>query len=180
VSDRLIYVENTGGLHTPDGVLLKNVDCPQSLDWEALTRTPGDTQDRQRGCFHCQRTIHNLDVMGREKILSLLHENPSICVRFTIDNPHIEFVENESMTPWAVLCASKVHHPDTDAATDTKRPLRLLVLGIGGCGINIVNHLRARGVHGVEYAAIDTSREALKRSEIPVALLIGKHRNALG
>jgi hypothetical protein len=106
VSDRLIYIVNTGGLHTPDGILLKKVYCPQGLDWESLTRTLGDTLDRQRGCFHCQRTIHNLDVMGRKQILSLLHKNPSICVRFTSDNPHIEFVENESMTPWALLCAS--------------------------------------------------------------------------
>ncbi len=38
------------------------------------------------------------------------------------------------------------------------------VIGIGGAGGNAVNHMIDNGVQGVEFIAINTDRQALKRS----------------
>jgi cell division protein FtsZ len=38
------------------------------------------------------------------------------------------------------------------------------VVGVGGAGGNAVNHMISRGVQGVEFIAVNTDRQALKRS----------------
>ncbi len=47
------------------------------------------------------------------------------------------------------------------------------VIGIGGCGGNAVDHMIEQGVHGVEFIAINTDAQALRRSKAPVQLQIG-------
>ena len=41
------------------------------------------------------------------------------------------------------------------------------VVGVGGAGGNAVNHMIHRGVQGVEFIAVNTDRQALKRSLAP-------------
>ncbi|MFZ9406522.1 MAG: cell division protein FtsZ [Burkholderiaceae bacterium] len=47
------------------------------------------------------------------------------------------------------------------------------VVGVGGAGGNAVNHMVARGVQGVEFIAINTDRQALKRSQAERIIQLG-------
>jgi len=47
------------------------------------------------------------------------------------------------------------------------------VIGVGGCGGNAVDHMISKGMSGVEFLAINTDAQALKRNQAPVQLQIG-------
>jgi len=47
------------------------------------------------------------------------------------------------------------------------------VIGVGGCGGNAVDHMIEQGVQGVEFIAINTDAQALKRSRARTQLQIG-------
>jgi cell division protein FtsZ len=47
------------------------------------------------------------------------------------------------------------------------------VIGVGGCGGNAVDHMIEQGVQGVEFIAINTDAQALKRSKAKTQLQIG-------
>ena len=47
------------------------------------------------------------------------------------------------------------------------------VIGVGGAGGNAVNHMVSRGVQGVEFIAINTDRQALKRSQAERIIQLG-------
>ena len=47
------------------------------------------------------------------------------------------------------------------------------VIGVGGCGGNAVDHMIARGMNGVEFIAINTDAQALKKNRASVQLQIG-------
>ena len=47
------------------------------------------------------------------------------------------------------------------------------VIGVGGCGGNAVDHMIDQGVQGVEFIAINTDAQALKRSKARTQLQIG-------
>jgi cell division protein FtsZ len=47
------------------------------------------------------------------------------------------------------------------------------VIGVGGCGGNAIDHMIEQGVQGVEFIAINTDAQALKRSKARVQLQIG-------
>ncbi|WP_126464101.1 cell division protein FtsZ [Sulfuritortus calidifontis] len=47
------------------------------------------------------------------------------------------------------------------------------VIGVGGCGGNAVDHMIGRGMTGVEFLAINTDAQALKRNLAPMQLQIG-------
>ncbi len=47
------------------------------------------------------------------------------------------------------------------------------VIGVGGCGGNAVDHMIEQGVQGVEFVAINTDAQALKRNKARIQLQIG-------
>jgi cell division protein FtsZ len=47
------------------------------------------------------------------------------------------------------------------------------VIGVGGCGGNAVDHMINKGMTGVEFLAVNTDAQALKRNLAPVQLQIG-------
>jgi cell division protein FtsZ len=47
------------------------------------------------------------------------------------------------------------------------------VIGVGGCGGNAVDHMIEQGVQGVEFVAINTDAQALKRNQARTQLQIG-------
>jgi cell division protein FtsZ len=47
------------------------------------------------------------------------------------------------------------------------------VIGVGGCGGNAIDHMIEQGVQGVEFIAINTDAQALKRSKAPHKVQIG-------
>ena len=47
------------------------------------------------------------------------------------------------------------------------------VIGVGGCGGNAVDHMINRGMTGVEFLAINTDAQALRRNQAPIQLQIG-------
>ena len=49
------------------------------------------------------------------------------------------------------------------------------VIGVGGCGGNAVDHMIEQGVQGVEFIAINTDAQALKRSKATTQLQIGSN-----
>lgn len=58
---------------------------------------------------------------------------------------------------------------------------RIKVVGVGGCGLNVVSRLSADGLEGVEFFAIDTDAQALAAAEVPNKIQIGaKLTGALG
>jgi cell division protein FtsZ len=47
------------------------------------------------------------------------------------------------------------------------------VIGVGGCGGNAVDHMINQGMNGVEFLAINTDAQALRRNQAPIQLQIG-------
>ena len=47
------------------------------------------------------------------------------------------------------------------------------VIGVGGCGGNAVDHMIASGLNGVEFIAINTDAQALKRNQAKMQLQLG-------
>jgi cell division protein FtsZ len=47
------------------------------------------------------------------------------------------------------------------------------VIGVGGCGGNAVDHMIGKGMTGVEFLALNTDAQALRRNQAPIQLQIG-------
>ena len=47
------------------------------------------------------------------------------------------------------------------------------VIGVGGCGGNAVDHMISKGMTGVEFLALNTDAQALRRNQAPIQLQIG-------
>ena len=47
------------------------------------------------------------------------------------------------------------------------------VIGVGGCGGNAVDHMIGKGMTGVEFIAVNTDAQALRRNQAPLQLQIG-------
>jgi len=47
------------------------------------------------------------------------------------------------------------------------------VIGVGGCGGNAVDHMISSGLNGVEFIAINTDAQALKRNQAKLQLQLG-------
>src|SRR6476661_8223184 len=58
--------------------------------------------------------------------------------------------------------------------TSLEGAARIIVLGIGGGGSNAVNRMIQSGVRGVEFVAVNTDMQALRRSEAPTRIHIGE------
>lgn len=56
---------------------------------------------------------------------------------------------------------------------DSDTPVRIKVVGVGGGGNNAINHMYRQGIKGVSFANVNTDRQALKASPVPVKLQIG-------
>ena len=54
-------------------------------------------------------------------------------------------------------------------------PAKILVVGIGGGGINAVNHMIACGMQGVEFVAVDTDKQQLLLSKVQNCIQIGEN-----
>lgn len=52
--------------------------------------------------------------------------------------------------------------------------VNIKVVGVGGGGVNAVNRMIAADVKGVEFIAVNTDRQSLKRSVAPTKLVIGE------
>ena len=52
--------------------------------------------------------------------------------------------------------------------------VNIKVVGVGGGGVNAVNRMIASGVKGVEFIAINTDKQSLKKSVAPTRLVIGE------
>ena len=59
-----------------------------------------------------------------------------------------------------------------DATVETA--VNIKVVGVGGGGVNAVNRMIASGVKGVEFIAINTDKNSLKKSTAPQKLVIGE------
>ncbi len=52
--------------------------------------------------------------------------------------------------------------------------VNIKVVGVGGGGVNAVNRMIASGIKGVEFIAVNTDKQSLKRSVAPTKLVIGE------
>lgn len=59
---------------------------------------------------------------------------------------------------------------------ENQRPI-IKVIGVGGGGNNAVNHMYRQGIQNVSFVVLNTDRQALKNSPVPVKMQIG---NGLG
>ena len=50
---------------------------------------------------------------------------------------------------------------------------RIKVMGVGGGGTNAVNHMDVSGLENVEFIAVNTDKQALKRTLAPIQVQIG-------
>ena len=58
---------------------------------------------------------------------------------------------------------------------EVSKDVSIKVIGIGGGGGNAVRRMVAGGVTGVEFIAINTDKQVLGRSDVPVKLQIGEN-----
>jgi cell division protein FtsZ len=58
--------------------------------------------------------------------------------------------------------------------SDAKTATKILVVGVGGAGINMINRMIDEKLEGVEFFAIDTDKQCLQFCKAPKLLLIGE------
>ncbi len=58
--------------------------------------------------------------------------------------------------------------------TASERSVNIKVIGVGGGGNNAINRMIATGVKGVDFIAINTDKQALKKCTAPTQLVIGE------
>ncbi len=58
--------------------------------------------------------------------------------------------------------------------TDAKEKPKISVVGVGGGGGNAVNNMIGKGIHGVEFVAINTDAQALGMNKAPTKLQVGR------
>ncbi|MEL6614773.1 MAG: cell division protein FtsZ [Bacteroidota bacterium] len=63
---------------------------------------------------------------------------------------------------------------DDDAPADAT----IRVAGVGGGGGNAVNNMLAKGIHGVDFVAVNTDQQALQVNLAPLKLQVGRERTA--
>ena len=63
---------------------------------------------------------------------------------------------------------------------ESKSPARIRVIGVGGCGGNIVHYLQQRRVDGIDYAAVNTDAQALQRIDAECVHIGGEATRGLG
>ena len=57
---------------------------------------------------------------------------------------------------------------------DAQETATLRVVGVGGGGGNAVNNMLAKGIHGVEFVAINTDAQALMANQAPTKIQLGR------
>jgi len=57
---------------------------------------------------------------------------------------------------------------------DAKEKAKISVVGVGGGGGNAVNNMIGKGIHGVEFVAINTDAQALSNNQAPTKLQVGR------
>ena len=66
------------------------------------------------------------------------------------------------------------HHPEPTAADQNNGQPLILVVGVGGGGVNAVNRMVEADVKGVEFIAINTDLQSLTQSEADLTIRIGE------
>jgi len=66
----------------------------------------------------------------------------------------------------------KIILPSEDSGAP--QPAVIKVIGVGGGGSNAVNRMLAAGVSDVEFIAVNTDQQALRRSDVPTRIQIGE------
>ncbi|MFW5582456.1 MAG: cell division protein FtsZ [Bacteroidales bacterium] len=61
-----------------------------------------------------------------------------------------------------------------DMGIPTTTPSIIKVIGVGGGGVNAVNHMYLEGIHDVNFVVCNTDSKALADSPVPVRLQLGK------
>ncbi|MBR5102737.1 MAG: cell division FtsZ family protein, partial [Muribaculaceae bacterium] len=62
---------------------------------------------------------------------------------------------------------------DSGFKIEDTQPTIIKVVGVGGGGCNAINHMYAQNISGVSFAVVNTDRQALNNSPVPMRLLIG-------
>ena len=59
-------------LYTDSGTFLKRLQCPVSVMWKNMTENGSNT----RACSHCDKTIHDTELLRDAEIEHLLEKDP--------------------------------------------------------------------------------------------------------
>ena len=59
--------------------------------------------------------------------------------------------------------------------TESNRP-KITVLGMGGCGCNVINNLIEAGLEGVHFLAANTDWQVLENNLAPIKIQLGTNR----
>ena len=70
------------------------------------------------------------------------------------------------------------HFDIVDNCEDFGAVLRLI--GVGGCGGNVINYIEEQGIEGVELMSVNTDAQALKRCKVKTLLRLGSSQRGLG
>ena len=74
----------------------------------------------------------------------------------------------------ATRAAAPVHHPEPTAADLNNGSPLILVVGVGGAGVNAVDRMVEAGVQGVHFIAVNTDVQSLQKSTADHTLHIGE------
>ena len=81
----------------------------------------------------------------------------------------------------ARTAAAPIAHISEGRSSQKRDPLVIKVIGVGGCGGNLVDYMIAKGVSGVDFATVNTDLLALRRTKARFQLQIGANAtNGLG
>lgn len=68
----------TRELYTDNGLLVKKMQCPISVDWG--TMEPGKN-DLERICNHCNKSVLDIEFLSDDEVSFLLNRKPDTCIK---------------------------------------------------------------------------------------------------
>jgi hypothetical protein len=74
------YNADTKELYTDNDVFVKKMQCLIGVDWENMA--PGKN-DLERICFHCNKSVLDVDFLSDDEVLYLMSKRPETCIKIS-------------------------------------------------------------------------------------------------
>jgi hypothetical protein len=85
----MIFNPATRQLLSDDGTLIKELFCPNKVNWDDL---PQIDSAASRTCSICQKNIFDTENCTDRQIIDLVRNDPSICLKISPDQRNIKVI----------------------------------------------------------------------------------------
>lgn len=75
------YNSKTKEIFTDKGELIKQLNCPENIDWENMEKTKNDLK---RKCLICNKMVLDTEYLSDEEVLFVINKDANSCLRINM------------------------------------------------------------------------------------------------